>query len=124
MENKAKSVKEYIRKLPIKSRKFIKDLTDLIKKSAPEAEEYISYGMPAYKLSGRILIYCAAFKNHYSLFPGPSVINELKSELKEYETSKGTIKFSFERPIPKRLISKIIAYKVELNISRTNKPNK
>jgi len=121
MITKAKSKKEYLSKLPLFQREFIKELTELIKKSAPEAVEVISYGMPAYKLSGRILVYCAGFKNHYSLFPGPGVIKEFEDELTGYEKSKGTIKFSYEKPLPKALIKKIIKYKVNYNNNRVNK---
>jgi len=121
MQIKAKTIREYLIKLPPKHRKFIKELTDLIKKKAPNAVELISYGMPAYKINGRILVYCAAFKNHYSLFPGPKAISEFKEGLVNYETSKGTIKFSYEKPLPKGIISKIIIFKVKHNEIRANR---
>jgi uncharacterized protein YdhG (YjbR/CyaY superfamily) len=117
---KAKTIKEYIKSLQKEPRKFIAEMTEIIKKNAPEAEECISYGMPAFKVFGRILVYYAAFSNHYSLFPGPGVIREFKDELTEYKTSKGTIKFSYEKQIPKTLIKKIIRYKVKYNINRAN----
>jgi len=120
MKVKAKSVEEYLADLLLKQRKHLKELINLIKKYAPDAVEVISYGMPAYKHSGRILVYCSAFTNHYSLFPGPGVIDKFKDELKEFETSKGTIKFSFDKPLPKTLISKIIIHKVKDNVKRSN----
>ena len=123
MDKKVKSVKEYIRNLPVESRVFIKELTEIIKKNAPQAEECISYGMPAYKQNG-ILVYCAAFKNHYSLFPGAGAIEVFKDRLKGYEISKGTIKFKFEDKMPKKLISNIVKYRVETNSNVKDKQPK
>jgi uncharacterized protein YdhG (YjbR/CyaY superfamily) len=122
MENKkAKTVRKYIKNLPKESGKFIEELTKLIRKNAHNAEECISYGMPAYKLYSRILVYCAAFKNHYSLFPGPRAIEVFKERLKGYEISKGTIKFKFEDKMPKKLISDIVKYRVETNLNIKDK---
>lgn len=120
MDKKVKSVKEYIRGLPVESRVFIEELTEIIKKNAPQAEECISYGMPAYKQNG-ILVYYAAFKNHYSLFPGAGAIEVFKERLKEFEISKGTIKFRFDEKMPKKLISDIVKYRVENNLSKKGK---
>lgn len=122
MENKkAKTVKEYIKILPKEPGKFISEMTEIIKKNAPDAKEEISYDMPTYRIFDRILAHCSAFKNHYSLFPGPDAICEFKEELREYETSKGTIKLSYNKPLPKGLIAKIIKYKVKINKKKANK---
>lgn len=123
MDKKAKSIKEYIRGLPVESRVFIEELTEIIKKNAPQAEESISYGMPAYKQNG-ILVYYAAFKNHYSLFPGAGAIEVFKERLKEFEISKGTIKFRFDEKMPKKLISDIVKYRVENNLNKKGKQPK
>jgi uncharacterized protein YdhG (YjbR/CyaY superfamily) len=122
MENKkAKTVRKYIKNLPKESGKFIEELTELIRKNASDAEECISYGMPAFKIFGRILVYYAAFKNHYSLFPGAGAIEVFKDRLKGYEISKGTIKFKFEDKMPKKLISDIVKYKVKTNLDKKAK---
>jgi uncharacterized protein YdhG (YjbR/CyaY superfamily) len=109
------TVDEYIKELPSSVRPFLKKLREIVIKNAPGAEEVISYGMPAYKLHG-MLLYFSAFTNHYSLFAFPSAVVVFKEKLKGYELSKGTIRFSFDKPLPVKLITEIIKFKVEENI--------
>jgi uncharacterized protein YdhG (YjbR/CyaY superfamily) len=116
-DNKFLSVDAYINAQTKEATDKLKVIREIIKKNAPNAVETISYNMPAYKLNG-ILVYYAAFKNHYSLFPGPGAIFTFKTKLKGYELSKGTIKFSFNKPIPKKLISEIVKYKVKKNLKK------
>src|SRR5258706_8700456 len=92
-------------------------LRQIVNKNAPGAEEVISYGMPAYKLHG-MLLYFSAFTNHYSLFAFPNAIIAFKDKLKDYELSKGTIKFSYNKPVPIKLITEIVKYKVNENIKK------
>jgi uncharacterized protein YdhG (YjbR/CyaY superfamily) len=113
-------VDEFINALPERERKIMSELRILIQKSAPKAEEGLSYGVPAFKLEGFIACY-SAFKNHYSLFPTPSAIVAFKEKLKEYELSKGTIKFTYTKPIPKKLIADIIKFKVKENLKNKKK---
>ena len=90
----------------------------IIKTTVPEAEEVISYGMPAYRYHG-MLVYFAGFKNHYSLFPGnASMIAEMAEELKGYKTSKGTIQFALDKPMPVTLIKKIVKARMKENLSK------
>jgi uncharacterized protein YdhG (YjbR/CyaY superfamily) len=114
---KPTSVDEYIDELPSKTKPFLKKLRQIVIKNAPDAEEVISYGMPAYKLHG-MLLYFSAFTNHYSLFAFPSAIIAFKDQLKGYETSKGTIRFSFDKPLPSKLITEIIKFKVSENLNK------
>ncbi|MFZ4589513.1 MAG: iron chaperone [Ignavibacteria bacterium] len=88
-----------------------------IKTTVPEAVEVISYQMPAYKYNG-ILAYFAAFKNHYSLFLSPKIIVAFSSELKAYETSKGTIKIPNDKPVPVLLVTKIIKAAAKQNLEK------
>ena len=83
-----------------------------IKKAAPKAIETISYSMPAYKYEGP-LVYFAAYKNHIGFYPGGSPLTSLKSRLTAYKTSKGTIQFPYDKPLPKTLIRKIAAYRAK-----------
>jgi len=115
--NKPTTIAEYIAEQPAKVRPLLKKLRQLIGKNAPGAEEVISYGMPAYKLHG-MLLYFAAFTNHYSLFAFPSAIVAFKEKLKDYEVSKGTIKFPFHKPVPVKLVTEIIKFKVQENINK------
>ena len=113
---KFKTVDEYLSALPSKVKKLMKDMRLAIKQSAPDAEEVISYNMPAIKLHG-IVVYYAAHTKHIGFYPGNSVTNEVfKNELKKYETSKGTVKFPFEKPLPIPLIKKIVKYRVNENL--------
>jgi len=93
----------------------------IIKTTVPEAEEVISYGMPAYRYHG-MLVYFAGFKNHYSLFPGnASMIAEMAEALKGYKTSKGTIQFALDKPMPVTLIKKIVKARMKENLSKQKK---
>ena len=95
-----------------------------IKSAAPEAIEVISYGMPAFKLNGRMLMYFAGFKNHCSLFPGSkAVILKFKTELKAYKTSAGTISFTTEKPLPVSLIKRIVKERIKENSAKNEKAN-
>jgi uncharacterized protein YdhG (YjbR/CyaY superfamily) len=116
-DHKPANFDEYIDDQPAKVEPALKKLREIVAKTAPDAEEVISYGMPAYKLHG-MLLYFAAFTNHYSLFAFPSAIVAFKDKLKGYETSKGTIKFPLDKPVPVRLITQIVKFKVTENISK------
>jgi len=115
--NKPTTIDEYIAEQPARVRPLLKKLRQVISKNAPGAEEVISYGMPAYKLHG-MLLYFAAFTNHYSLFAFPSAIVAFKEKLKDYQVSKGTIKFPFHKPVPVKLVTEIIKFKVQENINK------
>jgi uncharacterized protein YdhG (YjbR/CyaY superfamily) len=79
-----------------------------------EATEIISYGMPAFRHNG-VLVWFAAFSNHCSLFPTASVIEAFKNDLKGYSTSKGTIHFPADKPLPTTLIKKLVKARVAQN---------
>lgn len=115
--HKPATIDEYIAELPVAIRPIMEKLRQIVNKNAPGAEEVISYGMPAYKLHG-MLLYFAAFTNHYSLFAFPSAIVAFKDKLKGYELSKGTIKFPLDKPVPAKLITEIVKYKVKENIRK------
>jgi uncharacterized protein YdhG (YjbR/CyaY superfamily) len=114
---KPMTVDEYISELPASTKPSLKKVREIVIKNAPNAEEVISYGMPAYKLHG-MLLYFSAFTNHYSLFAFPSAIVAFKDKLKGYEVSKGTIRFSLDKPVPVKLITEIVKYKVNENIKK------
>lgn len=109
-----KTIDDYLSRLPEGVRTSLENLRKTIKSAAPKAEEVISYGMPAFKLHG-MLVYFAAFKNHCSFFPGSASIAKLKNELKPYQTSKGTIQFTIDKPLPVTLVRKIVKARVEEN---------
>lgn len=102
-------VDAYLEKVPEPARTTLTKLRADIRKLVPkEATEAISYGMPAFKYKGGLVGY-AAFKNHCSLFPmGAGALGDLEAELTPYRTSKGTLQFPLDNPIPEPLLKKII----------------
>ncbi|MEH7346321.1 DUF1801 domain-containing protein [Bacillus sp. JJ1532] len=109
-----KSIDEYILQYPQEIQEILKTIRKVIKESAPNAEEKISYAIPTFALNGN-LVHFAAFKNHIGLYPTASGINTFKQELSGYKTSKGAVQFPIGKPIPYELISKIVKFRVEEN---------
>jgi uncharacterized protein YdhG (YjbR/CyaY superfamily) len=114
---KFKTVDEYLSSLPANTKGILEEVRKAIKQAAPQAEELISYNMPAFTLHGR-LVYYAAFKNHVGFYPVSSAIKAFQSELSDYKTSKGTIQFPIERPIPYGVITKIVKFRVRENLEK------
>lgn len=112
-----RSIGEYIEAQPANVRASLKKLRQTIRQAAPEAEEVISYQMPAYKFHG-VLVYFAAFKNHLSFFPTGSGVRMFKEKLKSFETSRGTVKFPLDKPIPLKLITEIVRFRVKENLEK------
>lgn len=110
----AKTVDEYLERLPAEVMEVLENLRQLIKSAAPGAEELISYQMPGYKLNGP-LVYFAAFKNHCSFFPGKKIADEYAAELAGFKVSGGTIQFTVAKPLPASLIKKIVKRRVKEN---------
>jgi uncharacterized protein YdhG (YjbR/CyaY superfamily) len=107
-----KSVDEYIAGVPEPARSTLKKMRAAIRLAAPpEATETISYRIPAFKHKG-VLVWFAAFSNRCSLFPTAAVIEEFKSELKGFSTSKGTIHFPIDKPLPTALVKKLVKARV------------
>ena len=110
-----KNIDDYLLNIPENQRIALEEVRQIIRDTAPTAEEVISYGMPAFKYHG-MLVYFAAFKNHCSLFAAnATMIEDLHPELKAYKTSKGTIQFTPEKPLPAALVQKIILIRMKEN---------
>ncbi len=110
----AKSIDEYLAKVPEPARGTLKKIRAAIRSAAPrEAAETISYGMPAFRYKG-VLVWFAAFSDHCSLFPTAAVIQAFKKELKGYSTSKGTIHFPIDKPLPAALVRKMVRMRVAM----------
>ena len=107
-----KSVDEYLAGVPEPARSTLQTIRAVIRSVVPpETAEAISYGMPAFKYKGSLVWY-AAFADHCSLFPTPSVIQAFKDELKDFKTSKGTILFPVDKPLPAGLLKKMVKTRV------------
>lgn len=115
---KFNNVDEYIAGFPEETQNLLKKLRVTIKKAAPEAEEVISYNMPAFKYKG-ILVYFAAYKNHIGFYPTSTGIKIFQNDLKEYHVTKGTIQFTLNKPIPIELVTKIVKFRVNENLEKT-----
>ena len=109
-----KTINEYIAKFPKNIQNILEELRQVIKDSAPNAEEAISYQMPTFKLNGN-LVWFAAFKNHIGFYPKTSAIETFRLELSDYKVSKGTIRFPLDKPIPFDLVRKIVKYRAKEN---------
>ncbi|OGM25655.1 hypothetical protein A3D00_02820 [Candidatus Woesebacteria bacterium RIFCSPHIGHO2_02_FULL_38_9] len=109
-----KDVDEYIANAPIEIQGKLKKLQAVIRKTAPKAEEYVSYGMPYFGYKGR-LAYFAYAKNHIGLYLTPPIIEEYKTELKDYGTSTATVRFPLNEKLPVALIKKLIKARMKKN---------
>jgi uncharacterized protein YdhG (YjbR/CyaY superfamily) len=112
-----KDIGEYIDSFPEEIRAPLRQIRETIRKAAPDAEEVISYRMPAYKLNG-MLVYFAAFKDHISLFATASAREAFPEELSLYKGGKGTIQFPYNNPLPLDLITRIVRFRVAGNMAK------
>src|SRR5262249_22268608 len=120
-KNTAAQTRSYLASLQPASRRQVKKLRDIIRATAPGAVPVISYGIPAFALDGRILIYYAGWREHVSIYPFTDAIRRANAKaLKGYKTSKGTIQFPLDRPLPVRLVQQLV--KARLRDFRARKP--
>jgi len=113
-----KNIDEYLAGVPEPARSTLNKMRAAIRSAVPpEATETISYRMPAFKHKG-VLVWFAAFSDHCSLFPTAAVIEAFKNELKGFSTSKGTIQFPTDKPLPTALIKKMMKARVAQNESK------
>ncbi|MBJ7331154.1 MAG: DUF1801 domain-containing protein [Solirubrobacteraceae bacterium] len=114
----ASDVDAYLAGLDPAVRAALEALRAIIREEAPDATEAISYGMPAFKLHGSLVGY-AAFQRHCSFFPmSSSAIDAHAAELQDFKTSKGTIQFVLDHPIPEDIVRAIVRARVAENLSR------
>jgi uncharacterized protein YdhG (YjbR/CyaY superfamily) len=118
------TVDEYLEHLPAAVKKSMQELRKTIQQAVPEAQEVISYNMPAFKFHG-IVAYFAAHTNHIGLYPGRTNVElTFRKELAGYETSKGTIRFPIGQPLPLQLIRKIIETRARENFEKAKAKKK
>jgi len=117
-EMKVNTVDEYLSEVPGKARDMLQEIRTAIRLAVPEAEELISYNMPAFRFHG-MLVYYAAHKEHIGFYPGTRMVNEVfKYELVNFDTSKGTIKFPYDEKLPLMLIKNIVKFRAKENLER------
>ncbi len=107
-------VAAYIAAFPRSVQTVLERVRSIIRKAVPDAEEAISYQIPAYKLHGRPVLYFAAWKEHYSVYPSSArLVSAFKDKLSRYEVAKGTIRFPLSEPVPARLIESIAKFRAK-----------
>ena len=116
----AREIDRYLAALDDPKRSTLEALRTSILEVVPDAEQCISYNMPAFKVQGKVVAGFAAFKNHLSYLPhSSSVLTALADDLARYETSKGALRFAVDKPLPKRLVKKLVATRMrELGLRR------
>jgi uncharacterized protein YdhG (YjbR/CyaY superfamily) len=111
------SIDEYLERFPPEVQQRLQSMRRTVKKAAPKAEETISYKIPAFRLNG-MLVWFAAFKNHIGFYPGAEATKVFKDKLSAYKTAKGSVQFPFDQPLPLTLVTQIVKFRVEQNLSR------
>jgi uncharacterized protein YdhG (YjbR/CyaY superfamily) len=112
---KPKTVDEYLASLSPDKRAALRKLRTDIRSAAPRSEECISYGIPGFRLDGRMLVWFGAAARHCAFYPGADPIRTLGAELERYDTSKGTIRFPPDEPLPAALVRKLVKARIAQN---------
>jgi len=122
MSAQARTIDEYLAPLNKDKRTALEKLRRTIKSAAPKAEECISYGIPAFRLNGRLLVAFGAAAKHCAFYPGAHPVAAHKDELKTYSTSKGTVRFPPDNPLPATLVRKLVKTRIEEYASKRPAP--
>ncbi|MFX3634310.1 MAG: iron chaperone [Candidatus Pristimantibacillus sp.] len=117
------SIDDYISHFSPQVQEILRTLRGVIKESAPDAEEKISYQMPTFAWHGN-LVHFAAFKNHIGFYPGANGIEAFKQELSGYKGAKGSVQFPIEKPLPYELISRIVKFRIADNVQKAENKKK
>jgi uncharacterized protein YdhG (YjbR/CyaY superfamily) len=121
MSAKPQTIDEYLAPLSSEKRAALEKLRRAIKSAAPKAEECISYQVPAFRLGGRMLVAFGAAANHCAFYPGAFPVKAHKNELKAYSTSKGTIRFQADSPLPATLVRRLVKTRIAEYATRSEK---
>ena len=117
----ASSIDEYIAEFPAETQKVLEELRALIRASAPDATETISYAIPTFDLNGKHLVHFAGYAKHIGFYPVPSAMDAFKDELEPYRSGKGSAQFPLGQPLPADLIRRIVEFRVEENTRKASK---
>src|SRR6266550_6622052 len=112
MKTKPQTIDEYLAPLSKEKRAALEKLRRIIKSAAPKAEECISYGIPGFRLDGRLLVSFGAAAKHCAFYPGAFPVKAHKDELEAYDTDKGTIRFQADSPLPATLVRKLVKSRI------------
>ena len=121
-KKKPKTIDEYFANVGPDYRKTLQKLRQTIQAAAPKAEECISYGIPAFRLDHRFLVFFGAWANHCAFYPGSAAtLKNFRNELRNFQTSKGTIHFSPDKPLPAALVRKLVKTRIAEDNDRANR---
>jgi len=121
MKTEYQSVDHYIKTFPNGVQVLLENVREAILQTAPKAIESIAYGMPAYKINGKPLVYFGGFKSHIGFYATPTGHTEFEHELSKYKQGKGSVQFPLNQPIPYDLIKQIVAFRVHENEQKSIK---
>lgn len=108
-----RTIEAYISSYPEGVQKHLNQMYAALKEAAPEAEETINYGIPTFQLNGKNLVHFAGAKKHIGFYPTPSGIEAFQKELADYKSSKGSVQFPLNKPLPLDLVKKIVQFRVK-----------
>ena len=120
MAVKHPDIKEYIKSFPLEVQEILEQIRKTIKESSPETEETINYGIPTFKLKGANLVNFAGYKNHIGFYATPTGHEKFKEELSEYVQGKGSVQFPLDKPMPFKLITKIVEFRTQETLEKLN----
>ena len=121
-KKKPETIDEYLAIVKPDHRKTLQKLRQTIQTVATQAEECISYGIPAFRLNRRLLVFFGAWANHCAFYPGSAAtLKKFRNELRNFQTSKGTLRFSLDKPMPVALVKKLLKARIAENNARGNK---
>lgn len=120
LNTKQVTIEQYIAGFPATTQKLLEQIRVTIKKTAPQAEEAMKYGIPTFILNGN-LVHFGGYKEHIGFYPAPDGIKAFEKELSVYKSSKGAVKFPLDEPMPLDLITKIVKFRVKQNLEKTTK---
>ena len=121
-KKKPKTIDDYLTNVKPDHRETLQKLRQTIQTTVPTAEECISYGIPAFRVNRRLLVFFGAWANHCAFYPGSAAtLKNFRNELRNFQTSKGTIRFSPDKPLPAALVKKLVKTRIAENNNRANK---
>lgn len=113
------SIDEYMATFPAETQKAMKEIRSTIKAIVPEAEEHISYNMPAFKVNGEYFANFAAWKNHIGMYPIPEGNVAFQEEVLNYKSAKSSLRFPLDKPMPLKFIAKVVKFRIAENLKNT-----
>ena len=120
-KRKPSTIDHYVAGVNGDQRAVLEKIRKAIHAAAPNAEEFFSYGIPAFRLNGRSLVFFGAWANHCAFYPGSSAtLKKFRNELRNFQTSKGTLRFSLDKPLPVALVKKLVKARIAENNNRAN----